>query len=137
MKMHVLVIDDEPAICTALSFALEDSYQVVTTTDPDEGLRKIDNQPFDIVLLDLRIGNKSGLDVLQKIKQIAPNVTIIMMTAYSSIETSIEAIKKGAYYYIEKPINIEELSLLLMRAAEFKQMSNQLETLHEELEFQK
>lgn len=94
MKMQVLVIDDEPAICTALSFALEDSYDVMTTTEPDEGLRKIDNQHFDIVLLDLRIGNKSGLDVLQKIKQISPNVTVIMMTAYSSIETSIEAIKK-------------------------------------------
>ncbi|MGE7765821.1 sigma-54-dependent transcriptional regulator [Peribacillus sp. NPDC096540] len=134
MKPHVLVIDDEPAICTALSFALEDDYQVVTTTDPDEGLRHIEQISFDIVLLDLRIGSKSGLDVLQKIKLKAPNITVIMMTAYSSIDTSIEAIKKGAYYYIEKPINIEELSLLLMRAAEFKQMSNQLETLHEELE---
>ncbi|MEK4536443.1 MULTISPECIES: sigma-54-dependent transcriptional regulator [Peribacillus] len=134
MKPHVLVIDDEPAICTALSFALEDDYQVVTTTDPDEGLRHIEQISVDIVLLDLRIGSKSGLDILQKIKHRSPNVTVIMMTAYSSIETSIEAIKNGAYYYIEKPINIEELSLLLMRAAEFKQMSNQLETLHEELE---
>ncbi|KQU27146.1 regulator [Bacillus sp. Leaf13] len=134
MKPHVLVIDDEPAICTALSFALEDDYQVVTTTDPDEGLRHIEQLSVDIVLLDLRIGSKSGLDILQKIKHRSPNVTVIMMTAYSSIDTSIEAIKNGAYYYIEKPINIEELSLLLMRAAEFKQMSNQLETLHEELE---
>ncbi|MFF2288829.1 sigma-54-dependent transcriptional regulator [Peribacillus butanolivorans] len=134
MKPHVLVIDDEPAICTALSFALEDDYQVVTTTDPDEGLRHIEQISVDIVLLDLRIGSKSGLDILQKIKHRSPNVTVIMMTAYSSIDTSIEAIKNGAYYYIEKPINIEELSLLLMRAAEFKQMSNQLETLHEELE---
>ncbi|WP_342366461.1 sigma-54-dependent transcriptional regulator [Peribacillus sp. TH16] len=122
------------AICTALSFALEDDYQVVTTTDPDEGLRHIEQISVDIVLLDLRIGSKSGLDILQKIKHRSPNVTVIMMTAYSSIDTSIEAIKNGAYYYIEKPINIEELSLLLMRAAEFKQMSNQLETLHEELE---
>ncbi|MFB7641818.1 sigma-54-dependent transcriptional regulator [Peribacillus butanolivorans] len=134
MKPHVLVIDDELAICTALSFALEDDYQVVTTTDPDEGLRHIEQISVDIVLLDLRIGSKSGLDILQKIKHRSPNVTVIMMTAYSSIDTSIEAIKNGAYYYIEKPINIEELSLLLMRAAEFKQMSNQLETLHEELE---
>ncbi|MCO0600389.1 sigma-54-dependent transcriptional regulator [Peribacillus butanolivorans] len=134
MKPHVLVIDDEPAICTALSFALEDDYQVVTTTDPDEGLRHIEQISVDIVLLDLRIGSISGLDILQKIKHRSPNVTVIMMTAYSSIDTSIEAIKNGAYYYIEKPINIEELSLLLMRAAEFKQMSNQLETLHEELE---
>ncbi|MET3317701.1 UNVERIFIED_ORG: two-component system response regulator AtoC [Peribacillus simplex] len=134
MKPHVLVIDDEPAICKALSFALEDDYQVVTTTDPDEGLRHIEQISVDIVLLDLRIGSISGLDILQKIKHRSPNVTVIMMTAYSSIDTSIEAIKNGAYYYIEKPINIEELSLLLMRAAEFKQMSNQLETLHEELE---
>ncbi|KWW17270.1 MULTISPECIES: sigma-54 dependent transcriptional regulator [Peribacillus] len=135
--LHVLVIDDEPAICNALSFALEDSYQVTTTTDPDEGLRKIENQTFDIVLLDLRIGNKSGLDILLKIKQLAPNVAVIMMTAYSSIDTSIEAIKKGAYYYIEKPLNIKELSMLMMRAAEFNQMTNQLETLHEELEKQR
>ncbi|PJN91732.1 sigma-54-dependent Fis family transcriptional regulator [Bacillus sp. mrc49] len=135
--LHVLVIDDEPAICNALGFALEDSYQVTTTTDPDEGLRKIENQTFDIVLLDLRIGNKSGLDILLKIKQLAPNVAVIMMTAYSSIDTSIEAIKKGAYYYIEKPLNIKELSMLMMRAAEFNQMTNQLETLHEELEKQR
>ncbi|WP_332850594.1 sigma-54-dependent transcriptional regulator [Bacillus sp. mrc49] len=137
MMLHVLVIDDEPAICNALGFALEDSYQVTTTTDPDEGLRKIENQTFDIVLLDLRIGNKSGLDILLKIKQLAPNVAVIMMTAYSSIDTSIEAIKKGAYYYIEKPLNIKELSMLMMRAAEFNQMTNQLETLHEELEKQR
>ncbi|MGE6376954.1 sigma-54-dependent transcriptional regulator [Peribacillus muralis] len=137
MKLHVLVIDDEIAICSALTFALEDSYQVTATTDPDEGLRKIENHPFDIVLLDLRIGTKSGLDILQKIKQLAPNLAVIMMTAYSSIDTSIEAIKKGAYYYIEKPLNIEELSLLMKRATEFTQMTNQLETLHEELEKQR
>ncbi|AOH55016.1 sigma-54-dependent Fis family transcriptional regulator [Peribacillus muralis] len=137
MKLHVLVIDDELAICSALTFALEDSYQVTATTDPDEGLRKIENHPFDIVLLDLRIGNKSGLDILQKIKQLAPNLAVIMMTAYSSIDTSIEAIKKGAYYYIEKPLNIEELSLLMIRATEFTQMTNQLETLHEELDKQR
>ena len=67
-------------------------------------------------------------------KRKSPSLTIIMMTAYASIETSIEAIKRGAYYYITKPINMEELLLLIMRALEFKQLSYQLETLHEELE---
>jgi two-component system, NtrC family, response regulator AtoC len=134
MKPQVLVIDDEQAICTSLSFALEDDYRVTTTTDPEQGLHVIEQKQIDIVLLDLSLGGSSGLDVLQEIKQKDQSVTVIMMTAYASIESSIEAIKKGAYYYIEKPINMEELHLLLMRAVEFKRMSFQLETLHEELE---
>ncbi|MDQ0219228.1 sigma-54-dependent Fis family transcriptional regulator [Peribacillus cavernae] len=134
MKPHILVIDDEQAICASLSFALEDDYRITTTTDPAKGLRIIEDNGIDIALLDLSLGGSNGLDVLQEIKQKTPSVTVIMMTAYASIETSIEAIKKGAYYYIEKPINMEELHLLMMRAAEFKQMSFQLETLHEELE---
>ncbi|OIK12454.1 sigma-54-dependent Fis family transcriptional regulator [Bacillus sp. MUM 116] len=137
MKPRVLVIDDEQAICASLSFALEDDYFMLTTTDPEEGILIVERERVDIILLDLRIGRYNGLDVLQRIKQKDPSVTVIMMTAYASIETSIEAIKMGAYYYIEKPINIENLSLLLLRAAEFKQISNMLETLHEELEERK
>ncbi|MGE8207175.1 sigma-54-dependent transcriptional regulator [Heyndrickxia sp. NPDC080065] len=134
MKPQILVIDDEQAICSSICFALEDDYQVMTTTDPEKGLIMIEQTHVDIVLLDLRIGSFNGLDVLQKIKQKDSKVTIIMMTAYASIETSIEAIKKGAYYYIEKPINMKELSLLLLRASEFKRMSHKIETLNEELE---
>ncbi|MGG1397412.1 sigma-54 dependent transcriptional regulator [Bacillus salipaludis] len=137
MKPRVLVIDDEQAICTSLSFALEDDYFIMTTTDPEEGIRIVEKERVDIILLDLRIGRYNGLDILQRIKQKDPTVTVIMMTAYASIETSIEAIKMGAFYYIEKPINIENLSLLLLRASEFKQISNMLETLHEELEERK
>ncbi|MDR7001892.1 sigma-54 dependent transcriptional regulator [Neobacillus niacini] len=137
MRPRVLVIDDEQAICTSLSFALEDDYFIMTTTDPEEGILIVERERVDIILLDLRIGRYNGLDVLQRIKQKDPSVAVIMMTAYASIETSIEAIKMGAYYYIEKPINIENLSLLLLRASEFKQISNMLETLHEELEERK
>ncbi|MEH7342475.1 sigma-54 dependent transcriptional regulator [Bacillus sp. JJ1532] len=137
MKPRVLVIDDEQAICTSLSFALEDDYSVMTTTDPERGILMAEKESVDIILLDLRIGRYNGMDVLQKIKQRAPRVTVIMMTAYASIETSIEAIKMGAYYYIEKPINIENLLSLLLRATEFNQMSTKLETLHEELEERK
>ncbi|MBL5799669.1 sigma-54-dependent Fis family transcriptional regulator [Bacillus sporothermodurans] len=137
MKPKVLVIDDEQAICTSLSFALENDYQVLTTTDPEKGLMIMDQSRVDIILLDLRIGSCNGLEVLQKIKQKDATVTVIIMTAYATIETSIEAIKKGAYYYIEKPINIEELSLLLLRASEFLFMSQQVETLNEELELRR
>jgi two-component system, NtrC family, response regulator AtoC len=134
MKPHVLVIDDEQAICASLNFALEDDYQVTTTTDPEKGLLLIEQKHIDIVMLDLSLGSRSGLDVVKEIKQMEPAVTVIMMTAYASIDSSIKAIKSGAYYYIEKPINMEELELLLMRATEFKRMSTEIETLHEELE---
>jgi two-component system, NtrC family, response regulator AtoC len=134
MKPHVLVIDDEPAICASLSFALEDDYYVFTQTVPEDGLAMIKENQIDLVLLDLRIGNENGIDILQKIKQIDPSLIIIMMTAYSSIKSSIKAIKMGAYYYIEKPINMDELHLLMKRALEHKQMSSKIESLHEELE---
>ncbi|MGM9925570.1 MAG: sigma-54-dependent transcriptional regulator [Bacillus sp. (in: firmicutes)] len=137
MKPHVLIIDDEQAICASLTFALEDDYHVEAATDPSEGMRIVEKGAVDIVLLDLRIGNCDGIEILQEIKQKAPYITVIMMTAYASIESSIEAIKKGAYYYIEKPINMEELYLLLMRAAEYKRMTTELEMLHEELEQKK
>ncbi|MDQ0271787.1 sigma-54-dependent transcriptional regulator [Cytobacillus purgationiresistens] len=129
MKSKILVIDDEEAICASISFAFEDEYKMFTTTDPNRGLEIIKEKKIDIILLDLRIGRKNGLDVLQAIKERDPSITVIIMTAYASIETSIEAIKKGAYYYIEKPINIEKLSLLLLRATQFKQMSSKLEKL--------
>ncbi|WP_286885099.1 sigma-54-dependent transcriptional regulator, partial [Aneurinibacillus sp. UBA3580] len=134
MKPHVLILDDERAICTSLSFALEDAYDITAFTDPMEGLRAMEQHPFDIVLLDLRIGSRSGIDILRQIKQKHPSVIVIMMTAYASIESSIEAIKQGAYYYIEKPINTEEIQLLMMKALEHKRLSLQVETLHAQLQ---
>ncbi|MGG5253580.1 sigma-54-dependent transcriptional regulator [Neobacillus sp. SM06] len=134
MKPHVLVIDDEQSICISLQFALEDDYQITTSSDADEALTIVERRSIDMILLDLRLGGKSGLDLLQKIKRISPSVTVIIMTAYASIESSIEAIKRGAYYYIEKPINIDELHVLMMRAMEFRSISSRLETLNEELE---
>lgn len=134
MSSHILIIDDETAICVSLSFALEDDFHITSTTNPQEGINIIEQGNIDLVLLDLNLGIYNGLDVLQEIKKKDPSITVIMMTAYSSIETSIEAIKHGAYYYIEKPINIEELQLLMSKALEFKGLSSRVETLTEELE---
>ncbi|MFJ8064001.1 sigma-54-dependent transcriptional regulator [Psychrobacillus sp. NPDC096426] len=134
MNSRILIIDDETAICVSLSFALEDDYDITTTTNPQDGINIIEEGNIDLVLLDLNLGIYSGLDILQEIKKKDPSITVIMMTAYSSIETSIEAIKQGAYYYIEKPINIEELQLLMSKALEFKGLSSRVETLTEELE---
>lgn len=136
MNPKILIIDDERAICASLRFALEDIYDTSTSSDPEEGVRLIEQHTFDIVLLDLRLGLHNGLDVLRQIKQKCPAITVIMMTAYASIESSIEAIKQGAYYYIEKPINTAELRLLLAKALEHKRLSSEVRTLQEKLNVQ-
>lgn len=136
MHPKLLIIDDERAICASLCFALEDAYDITTTSDPVEGIQAAWQQSFDLILLDLRLGYQNGLDILRQIKKKDPDVTVIMMTAYASIETSIEAIKLGAYYYIEKPINTEELRLLLTKALEHKRLSAKIQTLEEKLDLQ-
>ncbi len=125
----VLVIDDEPSILTALKFALEDEFEVDITTNVSEGLEIIKNKDIDIVLLDLFLGEYNGLEVLGIIRMNYPGVIVIAMTAYGSIESSVEAIQRGAYYYITKPLDINGLKILMRKALDYKSLSRQVEDL--------
>ncbi len=126
----VLIIDDEPSILTALKFALEDEFEVYITTNVHEGLEIIENNGTDIVLLDLYLGEYHGLEVLGIIKTNYPSVIVIAMTAYGSIESSVEAIQRGgAYYYITKPIDINSLKILMKKALDYKNLSEEVEDL--------
>lgn len=132
--MKLLIIDDEAAICSSLQFALEDDFDVQTTTDPLEGLQLIKQEEVDLCLLDLKLGHTDGLQVLEDIKSIQPETIVIMMTAYGSISSSVEAIKKGAYSYLTKPLHMEELFSVLKQAVEFLQLNKRVEQLSQELE---
>ena len=125
----VLIIDDEPGILTALKFALEDEFEVDITTNVHEGLEIIKNKNIDIVLLDLYLGEIHGLEVLSMIKMNYPGVVVIAMTAYGSIESSVEAIQRGAYYYITKPIDINSLKILMRKALDYRNLSEEVEDL--------
>ncbi|UMZ73711.1 sigma-54-dependent transcriptional regulator [Natranaerofaba carboxydovora] len=105
----ILVIDDEAAICSSLKFALEDKYAVITTTDPMEGVRLAQDNNINLVLLDLKLGDVDGIYVLEELKKIDSELVIIIMTAYGSIPSSVEAVKKGAYTYLTKPLNTNNL----------------------------
>src|SRR5690606_7730970 len=129
----ILIIDDEAAICSSLQFALEDDYDVKTTTNPAEGLEWIKQDRFDICLLDLKIGEIDGIQVLAEIKKLQPDLLVIMMTAYGTISSSVEAIKKGAYSYLTKPLHMEELFSLLQQARQFLELNRQVEYLSKEL----
>lgn len=128
--MHnILVIDDEVSILTALKFALEDHFNVYTTADVLEGLEIINNKNIDLVLLDQYLGDYRGIEVLNNIKSQAPRVIVIAMTAYGSIEDSIEAIQRGAYYYITKPLDINGLISLINKALDYQSLSDEVEDL--------
>lgn len=132
--MHkLLIVDDDEAICTSLEFAFEDDFIVYTARDEDQALSLLSVEEFDIILLDLKLGEKSGLETLQKIKQISPKSAVIIMTAYGSIESSVEAMKNGAFYYITKPIDIVQLRALLSKALEYLGLKWKVEYLNEKL----
>ena len=127
--MNILIIDDERAICSSLSFALEDEYRVLTASEPEEGLRLLDEEQIDGILLDLNLRVANGIDLLRVIKERKPEVVVIIMTAYGSIESSVEAMKAGAYHYLSKPLNLDEVKLLLTKALTFQQLHRQVQVL--------
>ncbi len=122
----LLVVDDEPAICASLSFALESDYHVFVANSEEQALALTEREDFDIVLLDLRLGESDGLELLSKIKTFNSNTVVIIMTAYGSIKSSVEAMKRGAFYYVTKPINTDELHTLLGNAVETLSLKNKV-----------
>lgn len=130
----VLVIDDESSICTALSFALEDNYEVFTAKDEKTALAIINEVDINIILLDLRLGDENGIEVLKKVKFVNKETMVIMMTAFGTIESSVEAIKNGAFYYITKPINMEELDVLMKKAEEYIGLNSKIKYLSDKVD---
>lgn len=129
----ILIVDDEPAIRTSLAFALEDNYMVFTAGSEQEALKIIAANEINIVLLDLKLGTCDGIEVLGKIKNADERIIVIIMTAYGSIKSSVDAMKEGAFYYITKPLNIEELQMLLGNATEYIGLKFKVQYLNEKL----
>lgn len=134
MNQCVYIIDDEPSICVSLQLALKNLYRIKTFNSSLPALASLESEGADIVLLDLRLGEESGLDVLRRIKQIAPHVEVIIMTAFGSIDTSVNAMKNGAFTYLTKPINIEELKVILQQAGNICKLNEQIHYMSDILE---
>lgn len=134
MRNNILILDDEIGICTSLTFALEEQYYVRAVTNPMQGINLIKEESFDVCLLDLRIDKYNGLDVLSEMKKINKDLVIIIMTAYGTIQSSVEAVKKGAYTYLIKPMDISELHLVIKQALEYQQLNAKVEYLSNQLE---
>ncbi len=114
----ILVIDDEPVILDVLGTLLgaQDSYEVHLADNPEEGMALLRARPIDLVLLDLMLPGANGLEILQSIKSDDPARMVIMMTAHGSVETAVEAMKSGAFHYLTKPFQNDEVILLVETA---------------------
>jgi len=129
MKTKILIIDDEVKILRALKFLLEDNYNVYTSDNVNDAKRIFIEEKIRLVLLDLRLSEGSGLALMDELLTMDPNAVIIIMTAYSTIENSIKAIKSGAYYFITKPIDNDQLLILLNTASETLNLKKELDLL--------
>ena len=134
MVTSVLIVDDEKHTRDGLRQALEDSYDVSVAANANEAFNQIEAQEFDVILTDLRMPGKSGLKIIDKALALPNKPAVIMMTAYGSIDSAVEAMKRGAVDFLTKPVNIERLEVLIQRALKTKTLEVEVKQLHERLD---
>ena len=134
MVSSVLIIDDEKHTREGLQQALEDRYDVSVAGSADEAFNLMDAQEHDVIVTDLRMPGKSGMKVIDKALSLPNKPVVIMVTAYGNIETAVEAMKRGAFDFLTKPVNLEKLEILIQRALKEKTLEVEVKQLHERLD---
>lgn len=131
---RVLVVDDEESVCQMLSDVLSDEgYRVETAADGREALEKLEQEHFDVALVDIRMPEVDGMRLLERIQAAGLTLPVIMMTAYGTTDTAIQAMKLGAFDYVLKPFNLEDLLITLRKAVEMERMAREVAALRKEL----
>lgn len=134
-KSKILVVDDEPGMRTFLEIILrKEGYSVETASDGMKALDNINNNVFDLAILDMLMPVMNGIEVLNRIIEKSPETTVIIITAFASHETAIEAMKLGAYDYITKPFKIDEIKLVIKKALDKKGLERENLRLRKELQ---
>ena len=131
---RILIVDDEESFRHMLSVILiKEGYEVDTSSNGEEGLQKASASPFDQILCDIRMPRMDGLVFLREIKKTGAETTVIMMSAYGTVDTAIEAMKLGAYDYISKPFKPDEIILTLRKSEEREQLRRENQLLRKEV----
>ena len=125
MKPVLLIVDDEKSTRSVLSAALEDDYEVYPAANGKAARAILESEPVDILLTDLRLGGESGMDLIDYAVGLPQPPLCIMMTAYGSADVAAEAKRHGAYYFLTKPLNLDEVELLLRRATHTRQLETE------------
>ena len=130
----ILIVDDEKHTREGLRQSLEEEFDVYTASNIDEALNVLDADRIDLLLTDLRLGGEDGMALIEKVLQRARPPICILMTAYGSIATAVEAMRKGAYDFVTKPINLDELGMKIRRAINGQRLEQENQELKQQVE---
>lgn len=131
---RILLVDDEPSILSVLSTLLKaEGYEVVPAQGGDKAQKHLESDAFDLMLSDIRMSPVNGMELLRQVRKARPAMPVIMLTAYGSVETAIEAMKLGAFDYVTKPFKVDELLITVERALEFSQALSENADLKQQL----
>lgn len=135
MSARILIVDDEQIALKNLEYVMkQEGYDVTTTRNGSEALKLLQEQEFEVVLTELKMGKVNGMEILDKTRQLHPDAEVIMITAYATIPSAVETMKKGAYYYIAKPFKLDEVRRIVKEAVEKVRLKRENRLLREELE---
>ncbi len=129
-KNSILIVDDEASVRDSLyNWFLEDGFEVSCAENASKALSMLDNQKFDIILADIKMPGMDGLEMLRRIKQILPDAIVIVITAFATVDTAVQALKDGAFDYVTKPFDPDDLSHLIRNALKQINLSSENESL--------
>ena len=134
MKTRILVVDDEVSHLQMLDAVLSaEGYEIHRAGDGQEAIGLVEERFYDLLLMDVRMSKVGGIEALKAIKKISPGIPVIIMTAYASVNTAVDALKSGAYDYLTKPLDIEELKMLVKKALHHRKLEQENVYLKERL----
>jgi two-component system NtrC family response regulator len=130
----ILIVDDEDAQRSILKGYLEKKgYKIFSASSGTEGIRAVQDNLIDIVLSDFKMPDKTGIEVLEQVKKINPEISFVILTAYGTIEDAVKAMRLGAFDYISKPVDLDELDLMIERIIEHKNLKSEIQILKNQL----
>ncbi len=134
-RIKILVIDDDESLRRVLEYNLaQEGYAVLTASSGEQGIELLKKEGADLVVTDVRMPGMDGLQVMQAARKLDPNVQVIILTAFGTIEMAVEAMKAGAFHYISKPFNRDELRLTIRKALQLKDLERENVALRQELQ---
>ncbi len=135
MPARILVIDDEDSMCSFMEIMLlKEGYEVASTTSPREGVDRLRNENYDLVIADLSMPEMTGIDVLKEVKSFKNEQEFIVMTAFASVDTAIEAMKQGAADYVTKPFKVDEIKIVIEKSLNRRKLIGENTTLKKQLQ---
>ncbi len=130
MSFTILIVEDEETLSSSLRMALKsEGYNILCSGSGEEALKAIEKELVDLVILDIRLPGMNGLQAMEKIKELDPMILTIVMTGYAEVETAVRAMKMGAYDYINKPFELDEMKMIISKALETQKLKMELNRL--------